>query len=516
MDVCSLSRSLRGRFMNYRTAILLVILVSIYLSYEYISLFIYGKTNLYRDNFFCTCGKNDAVLINSSYFISNGSIYYFKKGNTGWRIVKKTDITKYLKGWYVVYQQSDEISRLESFYQKIPLAYNDDYIAVLLSKSCKQYSRKSDIGSVLVFKKNNGDIKYYCWIDNVAPRCVSLTKDNELIVIDNSDKNQFFTLKFYDLNNKKPILNQEIYPIISNNSDNENIKNCQKYFREYFINNNNLLLVRSLTDIPDNEKKKLKCTIGFSVDYLLLEKIDGKWKYIQSLLPEIPKEYSSYCNFDPLMYVTCFDLDEMFIQLSIINPEKGEKSIIEYKRDMATGQFFVDSIKNKEYVLQNATNDSHDDSTRENLVIQSRNRISIAMMNKSTELGIVSPSYDDSPDIIPPKWIVQSCDKNTLKLFLEYYKANIVSRYAKEDGYRNFYEYTNAIPIVHYSINDSCLMVSYVFKDCYFRNGPMQKINEVWAGVDFYQIDDKLGPVKTSSFTTRNLEQLKPREINDE
>ena len=59
-------------------------------------------------------------------------------------------------------------------------------------------------------------------------------------------------------------------------------------------------------------------------------------------------------------------------------------------------------------------------------------------------------------------------------------------------------------------------MVSYVFKDCYFRNGPMQKINEVWAGVDFYQIDDKLGPVKTSSFTTRNLEQLKPREINDE
>lgn len=33
--------------------------------------------------------------------------------------------------------------------------------------------------------------------------------------------------------------------------------------------------------------------------------------------------------------------------------------------------------------------------------------------------------------------------------------------------------------------------------------------------VDFYRIDDELGPIKVSSFTTRDLEPLAPRKTSE-
>ncbi len=117
--------------------------------------------------------------------------------------------------------------------------------------------------------------------------------------------------------------------------------------------------------------------------------------------------------------------------------------------------------------------------------------------------------------VAAPKWTILAGDSGTTAKMVDHYKEGKVSSfipgYDHDDDYANFYDWSDAVPTLHYAIDGSDMVVSYVFKDCFFSGWPMQDACDVWAGVDFYRIDDELGPIKVSGFTTRDLEPLAPR-----
>ena len=237
------------------------------------------------------------------------------------------------------------------------------------------------------------------------------------------------------------------------------------------------------------------------------------------MLDHIPRETSQTLRGDPLGGLDRCDFGDERFQLSFINRFCDQKGLIEFQRDETTGLFEVANVDFKKFLKDDRRErrrpDSHDDDTRVNLVIQERNNASLAAMNKATRLGILPPSHDATPEVMAPKWTILAGDSGTTAKMVDHYKEGKVSSFilgcSHDDDFANFYDWSDAVPTLHYAINGSDMVVSYVFKDCFFSGWPMQDACDVWAGVDFYRIDDELGPIKVSGFTTRDLEPLAPR-----
>ena len=259
--------------------------------------------------------------------------------------------------------------------------------------------------------------------------------------------------------------------------------------------------------------------------YVLYKCEDNQWSFLQSTVELVPqKMYIDALHkesfSDPLGEVVKIEINNDVLQFSFVIFFNKEKKLLEFVRNSKTGFFELSHSDSKHFMLENGKmilelekrsqrKDSYDDETRINLAVQSRNSYNLCVINKSTELGIVPPSIDNDPGIIPPKWIIPSGNEKTMKLMLDYYKTDYVEDFVRGYGYNNFYEFTTYIPVLHYSICGDNMVVSYVFMDCFFEHCHLHNRENVWAGVDFYKLDPERGPIKTSSFTRSSLLPLK-------
>lgn len=484
-----------------------------------------GKTTAYRANFHCAIRGNDAMVVNGSYFVSDGSIDLFKKEGEEWRLTRHVDITKYLEGRLVTHINSDDIESYERYEYKTPIAFNDQYVVVLAWKSDVPKILHFDVGpgegvgTAIVFKRVGDDLKFFASIPKLKPYHIALSDENYLLVAAEGRGDQT-VLKEYDLNASRPKVVQTIEPPTVSPEEARNSHGAKegerRSFGSNFIQKDDYLLVESSRRVAEN-------TFSSSDDYLLYRKIDGEWRYVQSLLDRLPRETSQALRGDPLGGLDRCDFGDERFQLSFINLLCDQKGLIEFQRDETTGLFEVANVDFKKFLKDDRRErrrpDSHDDDTRVNLVIQERNNASLAAMNKATRLGILPPSHDAPPAVAAPKWTILAGDPGTTAKMVDHYKEGKVSSfipgYEHDDDFANFYDWSDAVPTLHYAINGSDMVVSYVFKDCFFSGWPMQDACDVWAGVDFYRIDDELGPIKVSGFTTRDLEPLAPRKTHE-
>lgn len=480
-----------------------------------------GKTTAYRANFHCAIRGNDAMVVNGSYFVSDGSIDLFKKEGEEWRLTRHVDITKYLKGRLVTHINSDDIESRERYEYKTPIAFNDQFVVVLAWKSDVPKILHFDVGpgegvgTAIVFKRVGDDLKFFASIPKLKPYHIALSDENYLLVAAEGRGDQT-VLKEYDLNASRPKVVQTIEPPTVSPEEARNSHGAkegeQRSFGAEFIRKGDYLLVESSQHVSEN-------TFSSSDDYLLYRKIDGEWRYVQSLLDRLPRETSQALRGDPLGGLDRCDFGDERFQLSFINLLCDQKGLIEFQRDETTGLFEVANVDFKKFLKDDRRErrrpDSHDDDTRVNLAIQERNNASLAAMNKATRLGVLPPSHDATPEVAAPKWTILAGDSGTTAKMVDHYKEGKVSSfipgYDHDDDYANFYDWSDAVPTLHYAIDGSDMVVSYVFKDCFFSGWPMQDACDVWAGVDFYRIDGELGPIKVSGFTTRDLEPLAPR-----
>ena len=495
-----------------------------------------GESTDFRANFHCALRDEDAMVIDSSAFVSEGTIYLFKKEGDEWRLARHTDITKYLKGDYVAYIETETLEEYEALEQVTPLVYNDGYVVVLTTRTDESVKLLSDVGSALVFKRTGDDLEFIARIPKILPHCLSLSDDNFLTAVALNPETKSYYLEEFDLNGATPTLTQKILPPVVDQEEARNSyglkENSSREFRYSFARSGDYLLVKSEQDVLESDLEKdaeglsmgdlggleisanVKSVGGklrvMPTDYLLFHKVDGEWRYEQSLLNLIPREFYLSHKRNPLSHLVRFEYGDERLQLSFYNLSCAEKGLIEFQRNESTGRFEVATIDFKKFLQDGKKDDTHDDASRVNLAIQERDNVSLTTMNKATQIGILPPSGEKTPRVLPPKWVVDSGDAETTSLVLDYYKNNLVESFVKDYGYDNFYDWTDAVPTLHYSVNGSDLLVSYVFKDCFFAGYPMQKA-EVWAGVDFYRIDEERGPIKVSSFVTRDLKPLAPR-----
>jgi hypothetical protein len=121
-----------------------------------------GKTTMLRDDLQLVCRGNDALVLASSYFVSNGKIYYLKETNGAWGVAQIIDLAPYLNGWHTLHLSDDDKVRLD--YNSDWISYNDHWLAITtrkvsdghLSRSLKDYR-----GRVIIFKKVDGTWKHY-------------------------------------------------------------------------------------------------------------------------------------------------------------------------------------------------------------------------------------------------------------------------------------------------------------------------------------------------------------------
>lgn len=487
-----------------------------------------GKTTMRRANFHCVIHENEAVVLDSSYFVSSGAIDFFKKEDEEWRLTRHVDIKKYLKGWLVTKINSDDIESYERYEEKTPIIFNDQFVVVLAWKSDVPKILHFDVGPgegvgmAIVFKRVGDDLKFYARIRKIEPYHIALSDDNRLIVAAAGHDSQTI-LREYDLDGRRPKVVQTLEPPVVTSEEARNSygakENDRRSFGSFFMQKGDYLLVESRQEVSDEERKQYRILSTHKDDYLLYRKVGGQWRYIQSLIDRVPLEDYQNLRCEPFWGLNRCDFGDERFQLSFINHLCDEKGLIEFRRDATTGFFEVAKVDFKKFLKGDRKErrrlDSHDDDTRVNLVIQERNNASLAAMNKATKLGILPPSRDATPEVMAPKWTILAADPETTAAMVEHYKKGKVSsfipRYGHDEDFDNFYDWSDAVPTLHYAVCGSNMVVSYVFKDCFFKDWPMQNACDVWAGVDFYHIDEERGPIKVSSFTTRDLRPLAPR-----
>ena len=474
-----------------------------------------------RSNFFIACRENNAVVVDSSMFWAEGSAYIFKKDLNGkFNIAQRLDLSKYLNGNYVSFINEDDKGQFEKFSSRQPVAFNDSFLVVLTSKSTDPSKNGFYDGDVLVFKKIDGNFVYHDRIKHILPYVVAITSDNHLIL--SVRRNKFFSSKgsllCYKLSDDGVEKVQTITPPEDIKNQFGRVIDSSKYnvrFGSYFHlgTGDDALLVECRANYRGVLDESMFDKIGSFVDaniYLIYKRINDKWVYSQStseLLPcsfyENTQFYSSLSSiYDPLSYVTNVYLDKDTLQFSCVNIMHDEKHLIEFKRNKKSDLFEYYRSSLKEYIPASENGekieDTYDNTSRVDLVIQCRKAYSLCVMNKSTELGIAPPSFENNPEVLSPEWIIPSGNKKSMNLMVDYYKNNCVVEFVRKYGYDNFYDFTKYVPVLHYSICGDNLVVSYVFIDCFYNRCPL-----------FYKLDLERGPIKMSSFTTSNLEPLK-------
>ena len=449
-----------------------------------------GKTTMLRDDLQLVCRGNDALVLASSYFVSNGKIYYLKETNGAWGVAQIIDLAPHLNGWHTLHLSDVDKERLD--YNSNWISYNDHWLAITtrkvsdghLSRSLKDYR-----GRVIIFKKVDGTWKHYYTLKSgeifIYAQCVAVTDFDQLIVSDPFKKTEttLGVVRCFDLKGEKPRLVQEIYP------PKDNIAGSgpnSRRFGNFFSASGDRLMINVVYE-------ELACV---QFDLMLYQFTDGEWKYSCSFLDKVPQDIFDARDRAPLNNLNSVDFEEDGVTI--------HKPGFSIRFKSTNGAYAYEQS-----CFDNLT------PLEELLPAQTLTNYSLAWLGKRDQFGLTKPSADGVIRFAEPDWIVEDADPETNRLVSDYYRYDFNTRYAAAHGYKSFYDFTKYVPSVDYALCGETLITSYFFPDCYFTGNPMQKA-DVWGGVNIYKIDPTTGPKKVFALTTRNLEELKPVPVTEE
>ncbi len=453
--------------------------------------------------------ENAAVILRSSFYLSNGKIYYLDKTNGEWGVRQTIDLKPYLKGWHTIHPTKG--ARLGKSLFTRSFAYNDRWLCVILGRRPMAHegnSRRDNQRRVLIFKRAGDQWEFHHTLASGNQLCyfnqVEVVND-QLMVMDRFQKSGLKrgAIQCFDLSGTEPSLCQTIYPPI-NNSD----PTLEGTWPIFYVKDD-LMLVR-WERLKTEEEKELS-----QRPYVLLYKVtvedavyrlkNNRWELWQNLSETIPRDVFERRHGLPLDSDYRVDLNnqEICIYCGWYND-----SITRFVNQ--DGKWlFADGV------------DYNCDPISDPLEVgfQSPWSYDVVWRDKMQLLGVVKPSDDGKIRVAEPNWFLRDADPVTLQKMCDYYSS--VYYYHGTDvedlkriGYESYYDSTEYVPLIDYSICGSTLVTSYTFEKCYLKDAPLHSA-DVWGGVNIYEIDSETGPKRVFSLKTGHLDELKPVPVGE-
>lgn len=460
---------------------------------------------------------NSAVILRSSFYLSNGKIYYLDKTNGEWGVRQTIDLKPYLDGWHTIHPTKDH--RLHNDLAKRSFAFNDKWLCVVLGRRPMMYNKKSRKDyqrRVLIFKRAGDQWEYHHTLASGNQLCyfnqVEVVND-QLMLMDQFQKSgqKCGALQCFDLSDSKPSLYQTIYPPFDNGVDPRNA------WLEYYVKDDLMLVC---WDRPKTEEEKaLSGDPNMTKEDAIYQLKNNRWELWQTLSETIPREVFARRRGIPLRGDTRVDLNKQEICIYCCWYPEGILQFVNRNGKWA----FADSVDfDPDATVKTSLNDSRDGWFHTHSVevgLQSPWSYDVVWRDKMQLLGVVKPSDDGKIRVAEPNWFLRDADSVTLQKMRDYYSSvyyyhgeNVED--LKLDGYESYYDSTEYIPLIDYSICGSTLVTSYTFDECYFEGSPLQSA-DVWGGVNIYEIDSETGPKRVFSLKTGHLDELKPVPVDE-
>ena len=458
------------------------------------------------------CRDNDAVILRSSFYLSNGKIYYLDKSKGEWGIRQTIDLKQYLKGWHTVHPSKD--CRWLNHLATRSFAWNDKWLCVLLGRYPMMHNKKSKRDyqrRVLIFKRVGDQWEFHHTLASGNQLCyfnqVEVVGD-QLLVMDRYLKSgpKRGAVQCFDLSGSKPSLCQTIYPPIDNGA-------LERAWPTYYVKDD--LMLVSWERLKTEEEKVI------SIDSTMITEEDAiyqlknnRWELWQNLSETIPREVFVRRHGIPLHNDFRVDLNKQEVCIYCSFPG-GVLQFVNQNGKWA----FADSVDFDPDASKNTSLGGWFHSYPVEVGLQSPLSYNVVWRDKMQLLGVVKPSDDGKIRVAEPNWFLRDADPVTLQKMRDYYSSTYYYHGTnvedlKEDGYESYYDYTNYVPLIDYSICGSTLVTSYTFDECYFKGSPMYSA-DVWGGVNIYELDSETGPKRVFSLKTGHLDELKPVPVDE-
>ena len=459
------------------------------------------------------CHENDALVLRSSLFVSNGAVLYLTKKDGEWQIAQTINLGPYLDGWHAVPVSYSHREFCDLNVRTFD--YNDRWLCILIRKTHAGESSSSHDerqSRVLIFEKDADQWRYRSTLgkDDVylTDSRIALS-GNDLFVCDVIRKTDASVgvVYCYELSENEPVFKQEILPPESNVAILDGREAIQDKYPspgmigpELYVSNDRLI-VDWCDQVTDEARKKsdaFRATKGIVRDPRIIKArrsnpalyqlIDGKWQYVDSFLTKVPENTMLFCENDPIGSATRVDFEkDRFV---FYNTDLNYVSVFPFK-DGKIGK------------MQSKSAPSRINAPKKT-GFRTTSGYYVYLLNEHERLGIVKPSPDDVVHFAEPDWIIEDADPETCQMTLDFYKK----AGASTSGY---------VPESDYALCGSTLVTSYVFDECYIGDAdPSRSVKnplpsaKVWEGVNIYEIDPEKGPKRVFAMTSRNMEPLKP------
>ena len=464
----------------------------------------------HREDIKVSCREHDAAVLVGSYLKSSGKLYFLEESKGTWSLMQTIDLAEYLDGWYLLYTSMEEKIR-GGFEARQAVGFNDRWLIVPTYKVANEsddvpenYVGKT-IERILIFRKTSKRWKYHTTLKTTSTQAMrsssfALTDFDQLIVSDPyfESPNGTGIVRCYDLSIDPPRLVQELLPTL------ERSKRIS-YGAKIGIKGKSLL-ISSLQLMPEDVPNDwLRSS---QLDFDLYKYSNDRWSFCKSLLAETSEEAYNAQRGLPLDNVVKKNISdsEILLESNYLTWPDDEEQPVNVR---AWLQY---SVTENDVTFKSWDQKKNPKDVR--LVVKKPGEFSLAWQGKYESFGIGKPTNRDVV-FAEPDWIVDDANLKTRKAITNYYINDFNTDYAKSHGLNNFYDYTQYIPVVDYALQGNTLITSYLFKDCYFADNPMQK-EEVWAGVNVYRLDLNNPPKRVFSLTTRNLKELKEAPVSEE
>ena len=274
------------------------------------------------------------------------------------------------------------------------------------------------------------------------------------------------------------------------------------------------MLVRWNRPKTEEEKVLSNNTFTMTEEDAIYQLKNNRWELWQNLSETIPREVFVRRRGMPLGNDFRVDLDKQEVCIYCWYPG-GVLQFVNQNGKWA----FADSVDFDANASKNTSSAGWFYTDPVEVGLQSPLSYNVVWRDKMQLLGVVKPSDDGKIRVAEPNWFLRDADPVTLQKMRDYYSSvyyyhgtNVED--LKEDGYESYYDYTNYVPLIDYSICGSTLVTSYTFDECYFEGSPMYSA-DVWGGVNIYELDSEMGPKRVFSLKTGHLDELKPVPVDE-
>ncbi|MBR5759639.1 MAG: hypothetical protein IKX88_13700, partial [Thermoguttaceae bacterium] len=465
---------------------------------------------LHQEDLQVRCRENDAVILRSSFYVSDGKIYYLNRSKDGWGVRQTIDLEPYLKGWHTIHHGKGD--RAGKRLTTRSFSYNDKWLCVLLQRkpaAHRKFFRWERQNKVLIFKRDGDQWRFHHVLasgnqfrDGFQVEVVH----NQLLIISPYLKKGLKrgAIQCFDLSGTEPRLCQTIYPPINNADPSLKVALPICYVKD------DLALVcweRLKTEEEKELSERHYCVLlNVTFENAVYRLEDNRWELWQNLSETIPRDVFERRYGLPLDDAIRVDLNNQEICICC-----GDSGISQF---IAQGGkwTFADGVDYASHALASVP------FTIE-IGFQTPWSYDVVWRDKRQLMGVVKPSDDGKVRFAEPNWFLRDADPVTLQKTrdyygsIDYYHGTYVED-LKQNGYESYYDFTDYIPLIDYSICGSTLVTSYTFDKCYTKGSPMQSA-DVWGGVNIYELDSETGPKRVFSLKTGHLDELKPVPVDE-